>query len=224
MGSHALLWLGLVILFGTAAADDIPYVFNENSYDVGRYDSEQLVNISASSSDLAGVPPISSPKNSDILLFPVSKSYKTVGEIRDEYDYKVWQKKGQVLLNQNRFEEALQAFDQSIQMNPQSAENWNDKGVVQIAAYNFEDALKCFEVAIALEPSFATAWNNKAQILYALGRYDEAILTCDQAIQLEPMSAEAWYTKSLILGKEAQKALAKAKELAQKNQGASCLP
>jgi len=41
---------------------------------------------------------------------------------------------------------------------------------------------------------------------------------------LEPMSAEAWYTKSLILGKEAQKALAKAKELAQKNQGASCLP
>lgn len=224
MGSHALLWLGLVILFGTAAADDIPYVFNENSYDVGRYDSEQLVNISASSPDLAGVPPISSPKNSDILLFPVSKSYKTVGEIRDEYDYKVWQKKGQVLLNQNRYEEALQAFDQSIQMNPRSAENWNDKGVVQIAAYNYEEALKCFEVAIALEPSFATAWNNKAQILYALGRYDEAILTCDQAIQLEPMSAEAWYTKSLILGKEAQKAFAKAKELAQKNQGASCLP
>jgi hypothetical protein len=30
---------------------------------------------------------------------------------KKELDYRIWQKKGQVLLSQGRYEEALQAFD-----------------------------------------------------------------------------------------------------------------
>jgi len=222
MGLRALLCLGLIMLHGTASALDIPYVFGESSQDVGGFNSEQLSNISAYSPELAGVPPISSPKNNEILLFPVSKTYKTVGEIKDEFDYKVWQKKGQVFFSQGRYEESLRALDQSIKMNPRSGEGWNERGIVLIAGNRYEEALKCYEVAVALEPSFAQAWINKAQALSAMGRYDEAILACDKAIHLDSASSEAWYTKALILEKEAQEAFAKAKELAQKNQGASC--
>ena len=67
----------------------------------------------------------------------------------------------------------------------------------------------------ALEPSFGPAWINKAQALNAMGGYDEAILACNKAIHLDSASAEAWYAKALILEKESQEALAKAKELAQ---------
>ncbi len=222
MGLRALLWLGLIMLQGTASALDIPYIFGESSQDVGSYNSEQLANISAFSPELAGVPPISSPMNNEILLFPVSKTYKTVGEIKDEFDYKVWLKKGQVFFSQGRYEEALQALDQSIKMNPRSAECWNERGIVLVAVNRYEEALKCYEVAVALEPSFAPAWINKGQALFAVGRYDEAILACDKAIHLDSASAEAWYAKALTLEKEAQEAFTKAKELAQKNQGASC--
>jgi len=209
-----LLWICLVFILGSAVAADIPYVFNESSYDVGRYDSDQLVNISTSSPELAGVPPISAPENSEILLFPASRTYKTIGEIKNEFDYKVWQKKGRVFFSQGRYEEALQAFDQSIQVNPKSAESWNYKGIVLLLTYKYEEAMKFFDVAIALEPSFATAWNNKAEALYAMGRYDEAILACDRAIQLDPSSSDAWYTKALVLKKEAHFAFTRARELA----------
>jgi tetratricopeptide (TPR) repeat protein len=214
MRLRVLLWFCLVFPLGSAVAADIPYVFNESSYDVGRYDSDQLANISASSPELAGVPPISAPENSEILLFPASRTYKTIGEIKNEFDYKVWQKKGRVFFDQGRYEEALQAFDQSIQINPSYAESWNYKGIVLLLTYKCEEAIKCFEVAIALDSSFATAWNNKAGALYAMGRYDEAILACDRAIQLDPRSADTWYTKALILKKEAHAAFARARELA----------
>jgi tetratricopeptide (TPR) repeat protein len=208
-----LLWLCLVFLMGPAAAADIPYVFNESSYDMGRYDSDQLINISASSPELAGVPSISTPEDSEILAFPGRSAYKTVGEVKKEFGYKVWQKKGVILFSQGRHEEALQAFDQSIQMNPKSAESWNNKGIVLLATCKCEEAIKCFDVAIALEPSFAAAWINKAEALYAIGKYKEANTACDKAIQLDPRSADAWHTKALILKTEADTAFARAREL-----------
>jgi tetratricopeptide (TPR) repeat protein len=211
------VWLGLVFLLEPAAAADIPFVFNESSNDVGRYDSDQLVNISASSPELAGVPPISAPENSEILLFPASRTYKTVGQIKNEFDYKVWQKKGMILFNQGRYNEALQAFDQSIQMNPKIAESWSYKGVVLLVTHQYREAIKCFDVATALEPSFTVAWNNKAEALYAMGRYDEAIKACDKAIQVDPRSAKAWYTKGRILKTKAKDAFANARKIEHEN-------
>ncbi|MCX6678027.1 MAG: tetratricopeptide repeat protein [Methanothrix sp.] len=205
-----LVWLGLVFLLGPAAADDIPFVFNESSNDVGRYDSDQLVNISASSPELAGVPAISTPQDSDILVFPDSRAYKTVGEIKNEFDDRVRQKKGQVLFRQGRYEEALQVFDQSIQMNPKNAESWNCKGIALMLTCKCVEAIRCFDVAIALDPLFAAAWNNKAVALYAMGRNDEAISACDRAIELDPRSADAWYIKGQILKTEAEAAFARA--------------
>ena len=208
-----LLWIGLIFLLEPALAADIPYVFNNSSYDVGSYNSDQLVNISAASPELAGVPPVSASGDSEVLLFPESKTYKTVGEIKDEFDYRVWQKKGMILFDQGRYDEALQAFDQSMQMNPKIAESWNYKGVVLLVMHQDREAIKCFDVATALEPSFATAWNNKAEAFYAMGRYDEALQACDKAIQIDLWSAKAWYTKGRILKTEAEDAFANAREI-----------
>ncbi|MCX6719309.1 MAG: hypothetical protein NTZ38_02965, partial [Candidatus Taylorbacteria bacterium] len=46
----------------------------------------------------------STPLDSEILEFPGSRDYKTVGEIKNEFDYRVQQKKGQVLFGQGRYE------------------------------------------------------------------------------------------------------------------------
>lgn len=120
----ALLWLELAVPLGTAAAAavDIPYVFNENSHDVGMYGSEQLANISASSPELVGVPLISSPKNSEILLFPMRKTYKTVGEIQDEFEYKDYE--------MNKYREAILACDTAIQLDPRSADAWYPRALI----------------------------------------------------------------------------------------------
>jgi hypothetical protein len=59
MTKSALGWIGLCLLFWPGMAADIPYVFNESPSGLADYSSDQLENISASSPELAGVPPIS---------------------------------------------------------------------------------------------------------------------------------------------------------------------
>jgi tetratricopeptide (TPR) repeat protein len=204
---------------GWAASSDIPFVFDENSSDLKDYHPDQLENISNASPDLVGVPPISNLKDSEILIFPANssregnKSYRTVGEVKEEFGYKFWQKKGQILFSQGRYDESLCAFDQSVKENPRSAECWNDMGFVLMNMRRYDEAIGCFEVAVALDPSLSDAWNSKADALYSLGRYDEALLACDAALRQDPMSSKAWFTRALILKKQAREAFIIAREL-----------
>jgi tetratricopeptide (TPR) repeat protein len=150
-----LAWANLSA--GTCTSGRYSICFDESSYDLGSHNSEKLVNISAASPEPSGVPSISAPKYSEALLFPASKTYKTVGEIKDEFDYRVWQKKGMILFNLGRYDEALQEFDQSIQMNPKIAESWSYKGFALRVTHQNREAIKFFDVATAPGPSFITA-------------------------------------------------------------------
>jgi tetratricopeptide (TPR) repeat protein len=219
MRPYILLWLCLISLLGCASSLDIPFVFNESSSNLEGYNPEELENISNASPDLVGVPPISNLNDSEILILPVdsrsegNKSYRTVAEIKEEFGYKFWQKKGQILFSQGRYGESLSAFDQSIQENPKSADCWNDMGFVLMNMRRYDEAIGCFDVAVALDPSFSDAWNSKADALYSQGRYDEALRACDAALRQDPMSAKAWFTRALILKKQAREAFTIAREL-----------
>ncbi len=219
MRPYILLGLCLLSLLGCATSSDIPFVFGENSSNLEGYHPDQLENISTASPDLAGVPPISTLNDSEVLIFPVDsssagkKSYRTVGDIKEEFGYKFWQKKGQVLFSQGRYDEALSAFDQSIQENPKNANSWNNMGFVLLHMSRYDEAIECLDVAIAMDSSLSDAWNSKAEALYSLGRYDEALQACDAAIQSDPMSANAWFTRALILKKQAREAFIVAREL-----------
>jgi len=214
-----ILLVGLILLLGTAAADDIPYVFNGGTSNASDYDRDQLINISTSSPDLAGVPAISSLNDSDILEFPAdrdvtgSKSYKTVGEIKEDINCKVWLKNGQVLFSQGRYEEARLAFNQSIQSNPNCAECWCGMADMLLYMGSYEEANRCFDVAVALAPQFSNAWLGKAEALYFLGRCDEAVLACDAAILSDRTSASAWFMRALILERQSREAMIRAREL-----------
>ncbi|MDD4651031.1 MAG: tetratricopeptide repeat protein [Methanothrix sp.] len=219
MRQYTLLGLCLFLFVGGAASSDIPFVFDENSSNLNGYHLGQLENISNASPDLVGVPPISDLNDSEILIFPVdsssegNKSYRTVGEIKEEFDYKFWQKKGQILFSQGRYDESLSAFDQSVKENPKSAEGWNDMGFVLMNMHRYDEAIGCFDVAVALDPSLSDAWNSKADALYSLGRYDESLRACDAALRQDPMLAKAWFTRALILKKQAREAFIIAREL-----------
>lgn len=210
-----ICWLILVVMAlcsDTGLAADVPFVF-EGSADLSNLTADQIRNISASSPELAGVPGISTSNDSDIVLFPESRTYKTVGELKNEYHRRVLQNTGLVLLNQGRFSEAFKAFDQSIRLDPTDARAWNLKGIALMAMSRCEEAIRCFDVAIALDPLFAAAWNNKAEALYATGNYDEANAACDRAIQIDPSAPDAWYTKGRILKTQSREAFTKARKI-----------
>lgn len=219
MDLSVLRWLCIILIIGVGTADDMPFVFNENSSGTANYTSDQLKNISASSPELAGVPSISSPPDNEILTFPDNrdttngKTYRSVGEIKKTFNSKAWQEKGVVFFNLGMYEEALQAFDQAIKLCPKNVDNLNSKGVVLAQMGRYNEAIKCFDKAIGQKPSFMIPWLNKARALGTLGKYQEAIKACDKAIGLDPKYAIAWYSKGQILKGQADAAIAKAREL-----------
>jgi len=68
-----VLWPGMILLLiGSGAAADVPFVFDESAIGVANYTSTQLEQAYAASPDLRGVPLTSTPSNDEILEFPVA--------------------------------------------------------------------------------------------------------------------------------------------------------
>lgn len=129
-----------------------------------------------------------------------------------------WNDKGEALVGQGKYEEAIQAFDEAIRLDPDYAAAWNNKGYSFFMVGRFEDAIYCSDEAIRLDPGDAVAYYYKGMSLAVFGRFDEALDCYDMAIDLNPSNADAWLNKGLALGdlgrhEEAIQAFDKAIEL-----------
>jgi hypothetical protein len=95
--SPMALWLCMILFIGSAVAVDVPFVFNETSSSVAGYNSNQLEQAYAASSDLAGVPMVTLVNDDEVIAFPVTgggsapggKNEKSVGELKEIFDARV---------------------------------------------------------------------------------------------------------------------------------------
>lgn len=69
---HRTLWLCIILLIGSAFALDVPFVFEQGSTGFAAYSSAQLEQACDASPDLNGVPFASTPRNNEVLEFPVA--------------------------------------------------------------------------------------------------------------------------------------------------------
>ncbi|MFA6371355.1 MAG: transglutaminase domain-containing protein [Methanothrix sp.] len=94
---YRALWLCTVLIIGSAVAADVPFVFDGNASGVAGYSQDQIEQASAASSDLNGVPFVSSLSDNETLEFPVtgggsapgSMTEKKVGELKATLDARV---------------------------------------------------------------------------------------------------------------------------------------
>ena len=108
-----------------------------------------------------------------------------------------WLKKGRVLRDLNEFEEAIEAFDQAIKINPNNAETWYEKGQSLWDRGKFEEAVVAFDHAIKIDPNNFYVYDSKAWILrYELNRQEESIEVYDQAIRNIQVSNAILYQKA----------------------------
>ena len=106
---------------------------------------------------------------------------------------------GSTYLNTKRYQEALLAFEQAIQLDPNDAVIYNGKGLALSSLNRYGEALAAYEQAIQLNPGFENAYINKAYVLYKLRRHLEALTDCERAIQLGPNNASFHNLKGLVL-------------------------
>src|SRR5205814_863879 len=121
---------------------------------------------------------------------------RSVGEVPD--DAWSWAQYGDALLTRRRFDEALYAFEQSVNFG-EGASAKTGRAEVMKAQGRLDDALAAFDEVIAQHPENAVAKTGRAEVLKAQGRLDDALAAFDAAIAQHPENAVAKTGRAEVL-------------------------
>jgi len=83
-------------------------------------------------------------------------------------------RQGSVLMQQGRFEEAIEQFEQADRLAPGNATVYNMMGLCHLRMGEFDKALVSFTEALVLVPGFTDAANNRGATYMAMGQYNMA--------------------------------------------------
>ncbi len=108
-------------------------------------------------------------------------------------------KQGEKFFLETRYEEAINAYDKALQLQPGLAEVWNNRGVVLTKLQRYHEAIASYEQAIQLRSDYSDAWNNRGVALGKLKYYEAAVLSYDRAIQLKDNYVDAWNNRGFAL-------------------------
>ncbi len=135
-----------------------------------------------------------------ILIFIISVSCVTpivqAATIKTTYD---WNKEGDSLFYAGRYSEALDAFNNSLSINPKDAIVWYNKGLALGRLDRYSEALNAFNNSLSINPKDGDSWYEKGYALTYLGRYSEASDTQNIALSINPNNTNAWNNKGYAL-------------------------
>jgi tetratricopeptide (TPR) repeat protein len=92
----------------------------------------------------------------------------------------------------NQYNDALNIYNQIIEIYPDEADAWECKGEMLDYLERYDEALEAYDKAIQLNPKDDFAWNNKGSLLDKKKRYDEAIACFERAFVLNSENYIAW--------------------------------
>ena len=104
---------------------------------------------------------------------------------------------GTVLQRAGRLEEAMEAFDKAISLQPENAEFWKSIGAVLIDLNRSDEALLALEHALKLRPRYVDAANLSGLILHRREQYSQALEHFNLSLEVKPDQADALYMRAL---------------------------
>ncbi|MEG4497465.1 tetratricopeptide repeat protein [Microcoleus sp. F10-C6] len=218
-GRTAVLLNGLVIaltLFPTAAGVGVWFLFSKLSKQttIARQEIESLhydtisqlkLLISDAETILGEIQHQSHSDAETDLLFPDAQiqefapvNYGNYQQLLTAADYA---KQGDACFFENRYEDAIAAYNLALQIQPDLADTWNNRGVVLTRMQRYPEAIASYEQATTIRPNYPDAWNNRGVVLLELQKYQEAIGCYEQAIQAKPDYADAWNNRGVAFSK-----------------------
>jgi tetratricopeptide (TPR) repeat protein len=104
----------------------------------------------------------------------------------------------EVLINENRTEEAVSSLQLAIKINPDDSRAYIIMGNAMRSMGKYQDALIYYEKAEKIDPNNYIIYNNIGFIMYTAGRYDEAIKNYETSVKRCP-NRVAYYNLSILL-------------------------
>ncbi|HEY9761787.1 MAG TPA: tetratricopeptide repeat protein [Trichocoleus sp.] len=112
-----------------------------------------------------------------------------------------WIERGDELFNQNRYQEAIAAYEKVLQLQPSQDQIWFKQGLALEALGNCEAAVMAYDRVLQLRPQDYLAWLKRAKALEALNRLEGALAAYDEVLRLQPDNYWTWCDRALILEK-----------------------
>jgi Flp pilus assembly protein TadD len=160
--------------------------------------------------------PVTKWRSRDEAFLDVSKEIRRLVEAlspQTQQAKEQWVDKGNKLYHANRYEKAMEAYDQAIRLDPNDGVVYCYQGYALLHLKRYEAALVACDQVLRLDPNDLIACYHRGHALLHLKRYDEALAAYEQTIQLDPGFAAAYYNKGQALRWLAQQAYKKAREL-----------
>ena len=107
-----------------------------------------------------------------------------------------------ILINQNRLEEALFYGEKAININPNYAINYNILGVIYAKMGNLETAINYYYEALNIDANLVIAYKNIAAAFDWQDEMGKAIFYYEKAINIEPNIAENYNNLGMALKKQ----------------------
>jgi Tfp pilus assembly protein PilF len=105
---------------------------------------------------------------------------------------------GNVLCDQERFDEAQPHYERAIALRPDLFEAHSNLGNIFSHQQNFCQAAAQFQQALLLKPNNPGAHNELGKVLKDQGQLDQALASFDRALALNPDLAEAHYNRATL--------------------------
>ena len=99
---------------------------------------------------------------------------------------------GNVLQEQSKLDEAIEAYNKALSLNPDYAEAYSNMGIALKEHGKLEEAIEAFNKALSIKPDYAEAYNNMGNALQDQGKLEEAIEAYNKALSIKPDYAEAY--------------------------------
>jgi len=106
-----------------------------------------------------------------------------------------WFEKGRRLLFNEKYDEAFEAFTNSINIDPGNAQAYVGRGATYGKKSQDDMALKDLNKAISINPNDAWAYLNRGALYNLNGQYDSAIEDLNRAIAIDPFFVRAYASR-----------------------------
>ena len=107
--------------------------------------------------------------------------------------------KGNAFSELGRHQEAIQSYDQALEIDPNNAVALNNKGFSLMNLGNFKEAISNYKRSIEINPTYLTALYNAADALRQEWYCEDAIYYYDRIIEIEPDDPYAFNNKASML-------------------------
>ena len=114
----------------------------------------------------------------------------------------IWLRQGISFMNSQRYDDAINAFTEALEINPRYAEAYFFRGGTWYRKGDYDRAIADFTKALEINPGYAKAYSLRGGAWDKKGDYDRAIADYTKALEIDPRSAEAHSLRGLAWEKK----------------------